>query len=241
MLRRTSHYVKSQGPLRYLAAALLWTSGFTAALADTQSVQSIAAAARQFLAQQSGNGARIAVDDLDARLRLPGCERTLEAAFAPGARPAGRTNVAVRCRGSRPWMVYVPATIHILERVVVARRSLPRGATLTPDDVAVQERESSGYTSTTTLRDVQHALGQQLTRALAEGAALTTDMLSPPLLVRRGAQVVIRAQAADFEVSMPGQALGDGREGGRVRVKNLKSQRIVEGYVMADGSVQVPM
>jgi flagella basal body P-ring formation protein FlgA len=65
--------------------------------------------------------------------------------------------------------------------------------------------------------------------------------LAPELLVKRGSQVILRAGAGMFEVNVVGKALSDAAEGERVRVKNVKSQRIVEGYVMADGSVQVPM
>lgn len=224
-----------------LAGPILSVTPIVATASDVQSVQSLADTARQFLATQAGARARIVVDELDPRLRLPSCTEGLEASFAAGARPVGRTNVAVRCRAPRPWLVYLPATVHGIEKIVVSKRPLTRGITLSADDIALAERESIGATSAATLRDLEQALGQQLTRNIVEGAALTVDMVSPPLLVRRGAQVVIRARAVDFDVSMPGTALGDGKEGARVRVKNLKSQRIVEGYVMADGSVQVPM
>lgn len=220
---------------------MVWASPLAAAATDVHNVQSLADAARQFLAEQIGGQARIAVDELDPRLRLPACVEALEASFAAGARPTGRTNVAVRCRAPRPWLVYVPATIHSLDKVVVSKRPLTRGVTLTPDDIVLAERENVGGMSAATLRNFDQAVGQQLTRNVVEGAALTADMVSPPLLVRRGAHVVIRARAQDFEVSMPGTALSDAKEGGRVRVKNVNSQRIVEGYVMADGSVQVPM
>lgn len=233
--------MKGRSRFGCFAGPLLWLLPLAAAASDVQSVQSLADAARQFLAEQAGSQARVVVDELDPRLRLPACTEALETSFAPGARPTGRTNVAVRCRAPRPWSVYLPATVHAIEKILVSKRPLIRGITLTADDIALVERESVGGVSAATLRTLEQALGQQLTRNVVEGTALTTDMVSPPLLVRRGAQVVIRARAADFEVSMPGTALGDGKEGGRVRVKNMKSQRIVEGYIMADGSVQVPM
>lgn len=241
MLTRFSPRSARRRQFGCLAGTVLCVASLQTAAGDIQNVASLTEAAHHFLAQVNGPKARISVDELDPRLRLPGCDLPLEASLATGARPSGRTNVAVRCRTPRPWLVYVPATVHTMEQIVVTKRALPRGATLTADDIELTEREQSVAATPSTLRRIEQAVGQQLTRSLNEGAPLTQDMVSPPLLVRRGTQVVIRARAADFEVSMPGTALGDAREGARVRVKNLNSQRIVEGHVMADGSVQVSM
>lgn len=240
-MRRRSQHTVSHRLAGWLMGALWWIPSVQTAASDVQSIPSLTDAARQFLAELSSSKARIIVDELDSRLRLPACGSTLEASLATGARPSGRTNVAVRCRTPRPWLVYVPATVHTVERVVVIKRALTRGTTLSAEDVDLAEREQGTAVNPSTLRRLEQALGQQLTRSVVEGTALTKDMVQPPLLVRRGAQVVIRARAEDFEVSMPGTALGDATEGARVRVKNLNSQRIVEGHVMTDGSVQVPM
>lgn len=223
------------------AGVVLLATASQAAVNDFQPIATLGDAARHYLAAHSGAGSRVSVDELDPRLRLPGCGVPLEASLATGARKTGRTNVAVRCRAPRPWLVYVPASVYTPERVLVTKRPLMRGTTLTVDDVELAERENLNATHTSTLRRLEQVVGLQVTRNLTEGATLTAEMVSPPLLVRRGAQVVIRARAHDFEVSMPGTALSDAHEGGRVRVKNLNSQRIVEGYVMTDGSVQVPM
>lgn len=241
MVRHTSQMVVRYGVPSGITGVILWMISFSAMANEFQPVANLVDAARQFLAALGGNNSRVTVDELDPRLRLPTCDVPLEASLATGARKSGRTNVAVRCRSPRPWLVYVPASVHIPERVLVSKRALAKGTMLTAEDVELAERENFTAIGSSTLRRLDQAVGLQLTRNIAGGAMLTAETVSAPLLVRRGAQVVIRARAQEFEVSMPGTALGDAKAGNRVRVKNLNSQRIVEGYVMTDGSVQVPM
>jgi flagella basal body P-ring formation protein FlgA len=57
--------------------------------------------------------------------------------------------------------------------------------------------------------------------------------------VRQGQAVTLVAQGAGIEVRAPARAMEDAREGARVHVENLSSQRIVQGVVEANGLIQV--
>ncbi len=70
-------------------------------------------------------------------------------------------------------------------------------------------------------------------------AAPQAEPKSPPLLVRRRDVVRLVARTRYLTVTATGQALQDGRRGQFIRVRNLKSQRVVVGQVVDAGVVEV--
>ena len=182
----------------------------------------------------------VEVGELDPRLRLVPCDASLEAFAPPGSRLRGSTTVGIRCTGTATWTVYVPAKIAVYGDVVVTRHALPRGARLSSDDLTRVERELTtlphGH-----LSDPERGVGLLLKRPLAGGAVLTPQVLESPRLVRRGERVTLVGAADGFEVRMAGEALGDGVEGERVRVRALSSRRVVEGTVISLGVIKVTL
>jgi flagella basal body P-ring formation protein FlgA len=64
-------------------------------------------------------------------------------------------------------------------------------------------------------------------------------MIDAQRLVKRGAEVTIVADTGNIEVRMRGKALGEGGRGDRIKVKNVRSGRVVTATVMARGVVQI--
>lgn len=229
---------------RFLVAAMLMLLSLGAWSAPAlQSLQSIRAAAKAFLMKQAGGtGARVdvRVNQLDPRLRLAACGKPLAAFLPPGGQRAGNTAVGVRCSGPRPWSIYVPARVRVVQQVVVAVQPVPRGTVLTAADVRLEARDtstlSSGY-----FQDDSEVLGKVVTNALATGSVLTPQIVKAPMVVRRGERVTLLAQTAGIEVRMAGKALADGALGQRIQVRSLPSKRIVEGVVGRDGVVSVDL
>lgn len=221
-----------------LSAALLAPP---AGAAPTQSLDELQDQARWFLeglhTDQAG-AVEIRVLPPDPRLRLAACGAPLDAFAPPGARTLGATSVGLRCPGPRPWTVYLRARVQVYDEVLVASRHLERGQVLEAADLARERRDLAalpgGY-----LLDPARAVGLELRRSLRPGAVLTPRALAEPLAVRRGEQVSIIARTPGMEVSSRGVALGDAPQGGRVRVRNSASGRVVEGTVTADHRVEV--
>jgi flagella basal body P-ring formation protein FlgA len=215
------------------------------ALADepVQSLDAIREAARQFvLAQDSGaqDTARVRVGDLDPRLRLSRCDTELQASFlVSGSRPGSRT-VRVACTGSKPWSLYVPVSVRRIDAVVVLVRPVAPGALLRPEDLRVEERDigrlAAGYFS-----DPGQLVGKEMRRSLGVGQAVSRLAVTSPTLLRRGDRVTFLARGGGLEVRMEGEMLMDGAAGDRVRVRNLRSKRIVEGELGSDGTVVLEM
>lgn len=83
----------------------------------------------------------IQVNTLDPRLRMPTCSQQLDASLESPAQPLGRVTVRVRCAGSAPWTVFVPAQVRLFRDVVVMARPLKRESVIGEGDVSLRERD----------------------------------------------------------------------------------------------------
>lgn len=139
----------------------------------------------------------------------------------------------------QPWKkAMLRFRVHVYEAVVVTARSLPAGQLLRAEDLLQQKQDvsdlSPGY-----LTDPLQAIGLEIKRTAGKGVVVTRAMLVKPLLVERQAQVYIVSQRGGVEIRTEGQALQDGREGELIRVKNLRSGRVVTGRVVDEETVEV--
>lgn len=208
--------------------------------ANTQPLNSIQAAAEAFVRSRLPDSKAkhyVTASQLDARLRLAACDSPLEA-FSNSNDIGARTTVGVRCLSPSPWTIYVPVSVEVEVPVLVLRRALSRRAPVTLADVEPQVRRLPGSASKF-ISDVTSLQGHHLKRSLPAGAALTVDALAPNILVRRGQQVTLIAQAGGVEIRAKGQALTEGGAHERVRVQNMTSQKIVEGVVESGDVVRV--
>lgn len=216
------------------------TPGFTQEFQDRATIQETARHYVQNQAAEDHNKVEITVGTLDPRLRLHRCDKPLEAFKPPGSRMIGNTSIGVKCVGATPWKLYVPVKISIYKNVLIAKRYLKRGAKIKASDIELYERDLSTVTRGY-MTEPQQAVGMILKQPLMVDAILTPAMLEAQKLVRRGEGVIILAKDNGIEVRMKGKALVDGSNGQIIRVKNLASQRIIEGQVISRGIVSVPM
>lgn len=175
---------------------------------------------------------------LDSRLRLQQCEEPLEVTRSPGSRTTGNYTLEIRCAAPKMWKLLLPVTVRVYGPVLTAIRTLPRGTVLRAEDLSFKEHEFSrlGYGYLTALED---AVGKELRRAVRAGATLTPGQLAAERLVRRGQRVTILANTGGIEVRMVGEALADGARDERIRVRNQKTRRVIEGVVESNSTVRV--
>ena len=178
----------------------------------------------------------ITANRLDPRLALARCDRALKAHLPYSSARLNNTVVVVSCQGEQPWSLHVPVTIAVFREVAVASRPLAQGSLLEAGDVDMQRMDISqmagGYLETPAA-----AIGQLTTRPVQVGRPLLSNFLKPPKIIRRGQTITVLARQSGFEVRSIGQSLMDGAVGERIRVKNSRSSRIVEGVIAANGTV----
>lgn len=181
----------------------------------------------------------VEVRQLDPRTRMAYCDKDLTASLE-SSKPIGRVNVKVRCEGSSPWTVFVPAQVHLYRDVVTAVRPLKRDSVISEDDVALRERDI-GQLGQGFLSSLDQAIGQKTLRPTVIDQVLSPNYLEQPQLIHKGDQVVIIARSGTLAVRMPGEALSDGGFNEQIRVRNLNSKRVVKANVTGPGQVEVPM
>src|SRR4051812_34980955 len=92
-------------------------------------------------AGNSGSAPRIEVQvgQLDPRLKLAPCQK-VQAYLPEGMRPWGRSRVGLRCaQGPVKWNVYLPITVKVYAKALVAVNSVSANAVLGAGDVAQAE------------------------------------------------------------------------------------------------------
>ncbi|MGD8976897.1 MAG: flagellar basal body P-ring formation chaperone FlgA [Gammaproteobacteria bacterium] len=175
---------------------------------------------------------------IDERLRMPRCGGALDATVPAGMVRGERLTVAVSCSGPKPWKLHVPVAMVEMMEVVVARSANPRGAVLDPAGLALEERDITqlrqGYHT-----DPADLAGQRLRRSVAAGQVIQPGMLKVDPVIRRGQRVTLVAGNGSIQVKMAGLALGDGATGQRIPVRNLSSDREIEGVVRSAQQVEV--
>jgi len=224
-------------------AALTMLTAFAAQAAGYQDHDAIRRAARQFVSnnmQEYPQAPQIQVGQLDRRLRLTECGSLLET-FAPNNRKlVGNITIGVRCRNPKPWTIYVPVSVRVFDTVVITKRMLARNTVVSKIDITKEIRDVTSLHGRY-MRTVDDAMGQLATQHVPINTILLPNMLQEPKLVRRGEQITILATAGGIEVRMNGTALADGSAGDRIRVRNNRSKRVVQGTVSRAGVVRVSL
>ncbi len=125
---------------------------------------------------------------------MPLCSQQLDASLESPAQPLGRVTVKVRCEGSAPWTVFVPATVRLFRDVVVVTRPLKRDNVVDEGDVALRERDV-GTLGQGFLTELEQAVGMKMLRPTVIDQVLTPQHLEQAEVVRKGDHVVIIARS----------------------------------------------
>ena len=171
----------------FVVLLLLAKTGMAAG-ADSSAIQwhpvkEITAAAENYVKLTIGSSDNRIVPTagyLDPRLQLPRCTTALDPYLRPGTIVSGRTIVGVRCTGSRPWKVYLPVFVAVMETVLITGKSMPRGHLIQPDDIEIATRDVSGLVGGY-LSQTNDILGQRMKRAVARGVVITPSLVEPSL------------------------------------------------------------
>ncbi len=221
------------------ALMLLFVSQVSIA-SPTQSLQSIEDAVMTYVKSslEVGGNYQITETQFDPRLQLPLCEQPLQV-FAQGEIKAGRNTIGVRCGGSKSWMIYSVVGIKSYKDVLVLSKSLRRNEMIRAEDIVTETRDiatlQQGY-----VLDPAEVINKQASRNLAAGSVLNKLSYEELILIKRGERVNIQSGKAGLLISATGTALTDGAKGERISVKNITSQRVIQGIVVDPGLVSVP-
>lgn len=160
-----------------------------------------------------------------------------EVSLAPGSKPIGRSNVAVRCNEPSGWSVFVPVRIRLHTDYLISARAIAAGQTVSEADISRQYGDLSEL-PVGTLTDPGQALDRTTTQAIPPGRPLRHEMLRLAMVIKQGQNVKVVSRGLGFEVANEGKALNNAFEGQVAQVR-LTSGQIISGIARQDGQVEV--
>ncbi len=172
---------------------------------------------------------------LNRTSELAVCSQPLEVRTEGSLKP-GRQRLEVHCSSPPGWTVLVNTELDIYVSAVTASQVIGRGETISAQQLDRVELDISkapgGFFSET-----EQVVGMGATRRIRARQVISPALLSAPLLVRRGEEVTITANMEGVSASMPGEAMENGAKGDVIRVKNLRSQKIIDAKIVKEGVV----
>lgn len=132
----------------------------------------------------------------------------------------------------------IQAKVSLPDMVVVATRSLPKGTLIRDTDVCLQPllRDLGVGETFATLEDV---LGQETTRSITSEQPLAPEMLTAPILIRRGDAVTVTARAGGLKVKTTGRARDAGGLGDVITVESLLNRDTFLARVSGPQQVEI--
>lgn len=224
---------------RFAALALLAVAAM--ARAHATEVGGLQQQVRQFastsLVTKDGSRVEVEVGSLDPRLKLAPCNE-IQPYLPANARLWGKSRIGLRCAsGPTRWNVFLPITVKVYAKALVATRALPAGTVLADADLA-QEEVDLAEDSAVALVSPDQAVGRTLQRPLAAGRSLRQNHLKARQWFAAGETVQLVAQGPGFRVAGAGQALTAGIEGQPVRIRT-ESGRILTAEAVGERRAEV--
>ncbi|WP_275590705.1 flagellar basal body P-ring formation chaperone FlgA [Pseudomonas sp. DP-17] len=147
-----------------------------------------------------------------------------------------RRRFEASCAGQPGWPVSFTSQPTVSLPTVVASGEIERGQTLDAAQLKLAPVEL-GKSSRGYFTDIAEVTGKTARRRIRADQPLTPALLDGAMLVRRGQQVKIVASQDGIQASAVGEAMANGKQDEVIRVKNLRSQKIIEAKVTASGEV----
>ncbi|MFQ7899968.1 flagellar basal body P-ring formation chaperone FlgA [Stutzerimonas degradans] len=170
-------------------------------------------------------------------VRLPACSQPLQvrpSGEAPS--PLERQRLEIRCPAGAGWSIDVTSQANVSLPAVHALGIIERGQLIGREDLKLQ-RINIGKAPRGYFNRLDEVVGKAAKRRIRAGQTLTPALLAQPLAVKRGQPVKIVASHDGIEASTAGEALGDGRTGEVIRVRNVRSGKVIDAQVLDEGVV----
>ncbi|WP_417797032.1 flagellar basal body P-ring formation chaperone FlgA [Stutzerimonas nitrititolerans] len=147
-----------------------------------------------------------------------------------------RQQLEIRCPEAPSWSLKATAYAHVLLPVVHAKTIIERGQTIDADDIELQRiniaNARRGY-----YNRPSEVIGMAAKRRIRAGQTITPALLEQPMAVKRGQPVKIVASQDGIEASTSGEALSDGLPDEIIRVRNVRSGKVIDAKVVEEGVV----
>ncbi|WP_241033763.1 flagellar basal body P-ring formation chaperone FlgA [Vibrio maerlii] len=227
-------FSKSIGIFGFLFSIMISVSSVAA---TPEQLKQIKVSAEQYVtdnfAPPAGGKISALAANIDSRIHATDCPSPLITS-SNSTNVTSNITVLVRCEEDN-WRVYVPVRVNRSQPLIITNRALARGEVIAESDLSMKFVDLNafrrfGFSSKTLIA------GAKVKRNIKMGDVVEQRDIC---VVCRNESVMIKAVKGEMSIITNGTALSDASLGEQVRVKNDKSQRIIEGRVSAIGEVTV--
>lgn len=156
--------------------------------------------------------------------------------FDPGSGDFS-ASVIVSATGMAPQSFTLTGLAEPSVAALVATHSLPAGEILSADDVTMARLP--GNRAADPITSPQSAIGMTTTIGIDAGAAVTASDLSTPVVVAKGAAVILSLTVPGLDLTAQGIALGAGGVGGVIPVLNAASHAVVQAVITGPNAASI--
>ena len=142
--------------------------------------------------------------------------------------------VNVICKGFKPWSVHVKTNVSLKKtsnkkskndyKVIKLSKSLEKGEIITLNDLKLTYSSKKSYF----FKNKNDLIGRKLKQNLREGQIVSPRHLFKKFYVNEGDPVLIESKFQNATVSTGGIAMDSGNLGDVLRVKNVRSGKIIK-------------
>lgn len=171
---------------------------------------------------------------LSSSAQLAPCSQPLQVSGGNTA-SLGHQRLTLTC-AAPAWTLVVNVEVQILLPVLFSTQVIERGDSITAAMLKRQELDVAKATRSFYQRE-QQLIGMGAKRRVRENQQLSQELISLPVLIRRGDKVKVVAGRDGIAASVAGEALENGSEGELIRVKNISSGKNITAKVLESGLV----
>lgn len=218
----------------------------TAFANETQSLQEIDDLVKHFVQHSvrefhgENSDFTVKIGQLDSHLRLEACEEDLTPSIEFGQVSQHNFTVKVACAAPKKWSVRLPVKVQVFKHVVMNKQHINKDMPLTANELDLVRQDIS-VINDSFYESIDDLNGLVAQKNIASGSVIKHHMVKQPTLVRRGEMVKMVIQAPGITIEGTGVAQSDGIKGQVVKVKNIRSNRIVDAMVVDTGVTTIPM
>ncbi len=211
---------------------------FSALSATNEQIQAIQKTAQEYILnsieQPIGGALEAQAANVDSRVFATDCPSGLTASSKSTNSNASNITVLVSC-DQEDWRLYVPVRVTRTGPQVSLVSPLSRGQIIAAQDVTIsmvdlQRLRRQGFST------INAVIGAKVKKNLRAGEIIEQRDIC---VVCRNDIVTIKAVKSGMTITTKGIALSDGSHGEQIKVKNSKSNRIIDGKVTDISEVTV--
>jgi flagella basal body P-ring formation protein FlgA len=147
-------------------------------------------------------------------------------------------NLSISAEGMPTQVMRVAGRVVQMATAVVATRRLAPDDVIAPGDVR-QVQMPARRLAGDAVHDAAAAIGQSARRAIALGQPIAAGDIGQPVMIAKGATVVLMMDTPGLSIAAQGLALGSGGRDDTIQVMNPLSRAVMEARVTGPGRATI--